>query len=76
MQVANATITTTSHRVPIQKTRGDAGSKLQINYAGSWAGKRAKKRFRETENIKRDSERAREKRGIYIKFAQEATRKV
>lgn len=63
MQVANATITTTSHRVPIQKTRGDAGSKLRINQTGSWAGERARRRFRET-GKKIDSERAREKRGI------------
>lgn len=42
------------------ETRGDAGSKLRINYAGSWVGERTR-RFRETEKKKRQRAREREK---------------
>ena len=51
-------ITSSNH----SETKGNAGSKLRINYAGSRVGERAR-RFREMEK-KRDSERAREKRGV------------
>ena len=64
MQVANATIThyditSCTH----SETKGDASSKLRINYAGSWAGERARRRFRETE--KKETASARERKGVY-----------